>query len=66
LNNLPAIRAIAAANGANNFTIIVPCHRVIGAKGEMTGYAGGIANKKKLLELENPALKNELGFDFTP
>lgn len=48
-----AVRAVANANGANAISIIVPCHRIIGSDGKLTGYAGGLANKKKLLELEN-------------
>ncbi len=47
-----SIRAIASANGANSISIIVPCHRVIGSDGNLTGYAGGLAVKKRLLELE--------------
>lgn len=47
-----AIRAVASANGANALSIIVPCHRIIGSKGELTGYAGGIPAKRKLLQLE--------------
>lgn len=47
-----AIRAVASANGANALSIIVPCHRVIGSNGELTGYAGGIPAKRKLLQLE--------------
>lgn len=47
-----AIRAVATANGANALAILVPCHRVIGQNGEMTGYAGGLRVKKKLLDLE--------------
>lgn len=47
-----AIRAVASANGANALSIIVPCHRIIGSKGELTGYAGGVGTKKKLLGLE--------------
>jgi methylated-DNA-[protein]-cysteine S-methyltransferase len=47
-----AIRAIAAANGQNNLWIVVPCHRVIGADGKLTGYAGGLWRKKWLLEHE--------------
>ena len=47
-----AIRAVAAANGANAISIIVPCHRVVGSNGELTGYAGGLTVKKKLLYLE--------------
>ena len=52
LNNEKAIRAIAAANGANALSIIVPCHRVIGSDNQLVGYAGGLTTKRKLLELE--------------
>lgn len=47
-----ATRAVANANGRNNIAIIVPCHRVIGSDGELTGYAGGLWRKKWLLEHE--------------
>ncbi len=47
-----AVRAVANANGKNKVSIILPCHRVIGADGTLTGYGGGIWRKKKLLELE--------------
>lgn len=47
-----AIRAVAAANGANPIAIIVPCHRIIGHGGKLTGYAWGIDRKKKLLQHE--------------
>ena len=47
-----AVRAIGAANGKNPIGIIVPCHRVIGANGALTGYAGGLHNKEFLLKLE--------------
>jgi len=47
-----ATRAVANANGKNNVAIIVPCHRVIGASGELTGYGGGLWRKKWLLEHE--------------
>ncbi len=47
-----AVRAVANANGKNKISIILPCHRVIGADGTLTGYGGGIWRKKKLLELE--------------
>lgn len=53
LGNLLAIRAAGAANGANPISIIVPCHRVIGSDGSITGYAGGLWRKKWLLELES-------------
>lgn len=48
-----AVRAVGAANGRNPLSIIVPCHRVIGRDGTLTGYAGGIENKRFLLELES-------------
>lgn len=47
-----ATRAVAAANGANKISIIVPCHRVIGSNGRLTGYGGGLARKQALLALE--------------
>ena len=52
LNNPKAIRAVAAANGANPISIFVPCHRIIGSNNTLVGYGGGLPNKKKLLELE--------------
>lgn len=48
-----AVRAVGAANGQNPIPIIVPCHRVIGSDGSLTGFGGGLENKKKLLELES-------------
>ena len=51
-----AVRAIGTANGANPIAVIVPCHRVIGANGSLTGYGGGMETKQKLLALENPTL----------
>ena len=47
-----AVRALANANGQNRMAIVIPCHRVIGADGSLTGYAGGLARKQFLLELE--------------
>ena len=47
-----SVRAVGAANGANPIPIIVPCHRVIGAGGQLTGYGGGLPLKRMLLELE--------------
>ena len=47
-----AVRAVGAANGANPVPVIVPCHRVIGSNGKLTGYAGGLGLKQRLLELE--------------
>jgi methylated-DNA-[protein]-cysteine S-methyltransferase len=60
MNNENAIRAIAAANGANAISIIVPCHRIIGSNGSLVGYAGGLYAKKKLLELEQEFFQSEL------
>jgi methylated-DNA-[protein]-cysteine S-methyltransferase len=51
-----AVRAVGAANGKNPLSIVVPCHRVIGADGTLTGYAGGLAAKRRLLELERAPL----------
>lgn len=61
LGNVNSIRAAAAANGKNPIAIIIPCHRVIGANGSLTGYAGGLHRKQWLLEHEarksgNPSL----------
>lgn len=52
LGNEKAIRAVAGANGDNGIAIIVPCHRVIGEDGSLTGYGGGLQRKKWLLDLE--------------
>lgn len=51
-----ASRAVGAANGANPIPIVIPCHRVIGANGSLTGFGGGIETKKRLLALERPGL----------
>lgn len=48
-----AVRAVGAANGQNPLPIIVPCHRVIGTNGSLTGFGGGLENKRKLLDLES-------------
>lgn len=50
-----AVRAVGAANGSNPIPILIPCHRVIGANGALTGYGGGLDRKRKLLALEAPA-----------
>lgn len=50
-----AVRAVGLANGANPIAIVIPCHRVIGANGTLTGYGGGLANKRFLLDLERAA-----------
>ena len=52
LHNPGAVRAVGAANGQNPIAIVVPCHRVIGADGTLTGYAGGLVRKRALLALE--------------
>ncbi len=56
IGNPAAIRAVAAANGANAISIIIPCHRIIGSDGKLVGYGGGLYAKKKLLELEGALL----------
>jgi methylated-DNA-[protein]-cysteine S-methyltransferase len=53
LGNPRATRAVGAANGKNPISIVVPCHRVIGASGKLTGFAGGLKTKAHLLELES-------------
>jgi len=53
IGNEKAVRAVANANGANAIGIIIPCHRVIGTNGKLTGYAGGLPLKKKLLDIED-------------
>ena len=50
-----AVRAVGLANGANPVSLVVPCHRVIGASGSLTGYGGGLARKRWLLEHERRA-----------
>lgn len=60
LGDVKAIRAVASANGKNPLWIVVPCHRVIGTDGSLTGYAGGLWRKKWLLEYENPTTQQSL------
>ena len=55
LQNPRAVRAVGAAVGRNPVSIIVPCHRVLGSKGQLTGYAGGLWRKQALLQGENPS-----------
>lgn len=55
-----ASRAVGLANGANPLSIVVPCHRVIGANGNLTGFGGGIERKRWLLDLESPSLLSGL------
>jgi methylated-DNA-[protein]-cysteine S-methyltransferase len=52
LGDVKAIRAVGKANGQNPVPILIPCHRVIGSNGKLTGYAGGLDIKEKLLEIE--------------
>jgi len=61
-----AVRAVGAANGANPISIVVPCHRVIGADGSLTGYGGGLPRKQKLLALEQVSVGQEDLFQGTP
>ena len=60
LGDPKSIRAAASANGKNPLAIIIPCHRVIGSHGEMTGYAGGIQRKKDLLSLEGAEVMSQM------
>ncbi len=58
--DVKAIRAVASANGKNPLWIVIPCHRVIGSDGSLTGYAGGLHRKQWLLEHENPVKQQKL------
>ncbi|WP_291062585.1 methylated-DNA--[protein]-cysteine S-methyltransferase, partial [Empedobacter sp. UBA3239] len=60
VGDLLAIRAVANANAKNKIAIVVPCHRVIGSDGTLTGYAGGKKRKKFLLELESQQLNDTI------
>ena len=60
LGDAKAIRAVANANGKNPLSIVIPCHRVIGSDGSLTGYSGGLHRKKWLLDLENPVKQTSL------
>ncbi len=60
LGDVKAVRAVASANGRNPLLIIIPCHRIIGSDGSLTGYAGGIWRKKWLLAHENPLKQQSL------
>lgn len=60
IGNVKAVRAVGAANGRNPISIITPCHRVIGASGDLTGFAGGLKAKEMLLLLEGHELKQKL------
>lgn len=52
IDNEKAVRAVASANGANSIALIIPCHRIIGSNGNLTGYGGGLPLKKRLIKLE--------------
>jgi methylated-DNA-[protein]-cysteine S-methyltransferase len=58
--NVKNIRATASANGKNPIAIVIPCHRVIGTSGALTGYAGGLWRKERLLQLESKSRQLEL------
>ena len=60
LGNIKAIRAVASANGKNPLWIVVPCHRIVGSDGSLTGYSGGLWRKRWLLEHENPPTQQSL------
>lgn len=60
LGDVKAIRAAASANGKNPIWIVIPCHRVIGTDGSLTGYAGGLHRKKWLIEHETPSHQQSL------
>lgn len=56
-----AVRAVGAANGKNPISIVIPCHRVIGKDGSLTGFAGGTATKRRLLNMEQAELRSKEG-----
>jgi methylated-DNA-[protein]-cysteine S-methyltransferase len=60
LGDTKAIRAVGTANGSNKIAIIIPCHRIIGSDGSLTGYAGGLHRKKWLLDFEIPPTQTTL------
>ncbi len=60
LGDIKAIRAVASANGKNPISVIIPCHRIIGSDGSLTGYAGGVWRKKWLLEHESGTKQQSL------
>ncbi|MEO2267273.1 methylated-DNA--[protein]-cysteine S-methyltransferase [Pseudoalteromonas sp. YIC-656] len=59
INNPKSVRAVGSANGRNPISIIVPCHRVIGSNGTLTGYAGGLERKQWLLQFEQAILNRQ-------
>jgi methylated-DNA-[protein]-cysteine S-methyltransferase len=64
MNNKKAVRAVGAANGANPIAIIIPCHRVIGKNGSLTGYAGGLDRKAWLLNFEQKIAQENQQFSL--
>jgi AraC family transcriptional regulator of adaptative response/methylated-DNA-[protein]-cysteine methyltransferase len=60
LGNKKAVRAVARANGQNRLAIVIPCHRVVGADGSLTGYAGGLDRKRFLLDLESTVIQTDV------
>lgn len=64
LGDINKSRAVGLANGSNPLAIVVPCHRVIGSDGSLTGYGGGLPAKEYLLTLENPARAQKQGLLF--
>lgn len=62
INSEKAVRAVAAANGANAMSLVIPCHRIIGSNGALIGYGGGLSAKKRLLQLEQAA--GQMSLDF--
>ena len=62
MNNKKAVRAVGAANGANPIAIVIPCHRVIGKDGSLTGYAGGLHRKAWLLNFEQTSQQGKQTF----
>jgi AraC family transcriptional regulator of adaptative response/methylated-DNA-[protein]-cysteine methyltransferase len=68
INNRNGVRAVASANGCNRIAIIIPCHRVIGEDGSLTGYGGGLARKKWLIDFEksNSGKNKQTALNFHP
>lgn len=66
IGNPRSVRAIGNANGKNPLPIIIPCHRVVGAEGQLTGYSGGLWRKKWLLQHESSCLQLNLFSAFSP
>jgi methylated-DNA-[protein]-cysteine S-methyltransferase len=64
IGNEKAIRAVGSANGKNKLSIVIPCHRIIGTNGKLTGYAGGLWRKEWLLKHEQRLRKEGEGFQF--